>query len=47
MIADLKGKLKPGPALENKHKPEGGKKAGGKGGGPKTKNKKNTGLKTH
>ncbi len=47
MIADLKGKLKLGPALENKRKPKGGKKASGKGGGPKTKNKKNTGLKTH
>ncbi len=47
MIADLKGKLKLGPALENKRKPKGGKKAGDKGGGPTTKNKKNTGLKTH
>ena len=47
MIADLKGKLKLGPSLEIKRKPEGGKKDGGKGGGPKTKNKKNTGLKTN
>ena len=43
MIADLKGKLKLGPALEDKHKPGGGKKNDGKVGGPKTKNKKNTG----
>ena len=47
MIADLKGKLKLGPALADKRKPGGGKKNDGKGGGPKTKNKKNTGLKTH
>ena len=46
MIADLKGKLKLAPALEDKRKPGGGKKNGGKGGDPKTKNKKNTGLKT-
>ena len=47
MIAELKGKLKLGQALEDKRKPSGGKKNDGKGGGPKTKNKKNTGLKTH
>ena len=47
MIADQKGKLKLGPALEDKRKLKGGKNAGGKGGGPKKKNKKNTGLKTH
>ncbi len=47
MITDLKGKLKLGPALEDKCKPGGGKKNDGKVGGPKTKNKKNTGLKTH
>ena len=47
MIADLKGKLKLGPALEDKRKPGGGKKNDGKSGGSKTKNKKNTGLKTH
>ena len=47
MIADLKGKLKLGHALEGKRKPEGGKKDGSKGSGAKTKNKKNTGLKTH
>ena len=47
MIADLKGKLKLGPALADKRKPGGGKKNDGKSGGPKTKNKKNTGLKTH
>jgi hypothetical protein len=48
MIADLKGRLKLSPLLENKRKPEGGKKDGGKGGGggAKTKNKKNTDLKT-
>jgi len=45
MIADLKGKLKLGPALEDKRKPGGGKKNDGKVGSPKTKNKKNTGLK--
>jgi hypothetical protein len=47
MIADLKGKLKLGPALKDKRKPGGGKKNDGKVGGPKTKNKNNTGLKTH
>jgi hypothetical protein len=47
MIADLKGKLKLGPALKDKRKPGGGKKNGSKGGGPKIKNKKNTGLKTN
>jgi hypothetical protein len=48
MIADLKNKLKLGPALEDKRKPGGGgKKNDGKVGGPKTKNKKHTGLKTH
>jgi hypothetical protein len=46
MLADLKGKLKLGPLLENKRKPEGGKKEGGKG-GAKTKNKKNTSMKSH
>ena len=47
MITDLEGKLKLGPALKGKRKPEGGKKDGGKGGGAKTKNKKNTGFKIH